>query len=145
FNYLTTTKGIAASRLTKLGFGETQLKVPTMDNTANADNRRAEVTLDRVVYTGNVNVFRDRATISGASQTNPVVITTPTPHGLSNGAQVVINDIVGMVELNGRQFTITVVTPTSFSLNAEDGTVAHTAYVSGGTWRAVGTITNATQ
>src|SRR5207253_1489533 len=95
--------------------------------------------------TGNVNVFRDRSTVSGASQTNTVVITTPTPHGLSNGSTVFIDDIVGMTQLNGRQFTITVVTPTSFSLNGEDGTTGHTAYVSGGSWRAVGTITNATQ
>ena len=46
------------SLLTQLGFGETQLAVPT----GPADeplNRRVELTLDRLVYTGTVNIFDD--------------------------------------------------------------------------------------
>ena len=59
FTYLTVDKGISASRLTKLGFGETHLAVSTGDGVANADNRRVELSLDEVIYTGSVNVFRD--------------------------------------------------------------------------------------
>ncbi|MDF1585219.1 OmpA family protein [Geminicoccaceae bacterium 1502E] len=36
-------KGVSADRLTVQGFGETQLAVPTPDNTPNAQNRRVEI------------------------------------------------------------------------------------------------------
>lgn len=70
-------------------------------------------------------------TITNATKASPVVITTSAVHGLSTGDIVSIYDIVGMVQLNGRQFTITVVSTTTFSLDDEDGT-SHTAYSSGG-------------
>ncbi len=59
FNYLTVTKGIAAARLTQLGFGETHLAVSTGQEVDNAQNRRVELSLDEVIYSGYVNVFRD--------------------------------------------------------------------------------------
>lgn len=69
--------------------------------------------------------------ISGATQANPVVITS-TGHGLSNGTVVYIDSIVGMVELNRRAFVIANVATNSFELKGVDGT-AYTAYASGGT------------
>jgi len=69
--------------------------------------------------------------IIGATQANPVRITTGSPHGLLTGANVEIVDIVGMVELNDRFFDITVISPTELDLDGEDGT-GHTAYVSDG-------------
>ena len=77
--------------------------------------------------------FNIGGTISGATQTNPCVIAATTSE-LSNGDQVIISGIVGMTELNGNTYTITIVDPTHFSLDGIDAT-GYTAYVSGGTWR----------
>lgn len=78
-----------------------------------------------------------RLDISAASQTNPVRITTSANHGLVTGDEVHLDDIVGMTELNDRDFTITVFDADEFDLNGEDGT-GHTAYVSGGSaWLVV--------
>lgn len=72
----------------------------------------------------------DTATITGATQANPVVITA-TAHGYSNGDEVHISGIVGMTELNGLRFTIANSTANTFELSGIDGT-AYTAYTSGG-------------
>jgi hypothetical protein len=78
------------------------------------------------------------ATISGATKANPVVITASS-HGFSNGDTVEIIDVVGMVEINARMFTIAGVTANTFELQGEDGT-GHTAYTSGGTAEKQGTV-----
>lgn len=70
-------------------------------------------------------------TVTGATQANPVVLTV-TAHGYSSGGRVRTDDILGMTELNGCEFTIEVLTSNTFSLLDEDGT-GYTAYVSGGT------------
>lgn len=74
--------------------------------------------------------------ITGASQANPCVVTV-TSHGLSNGAEVIVNGVVGMTSLNNRSFVIAGVTTNTFQLqdnfgNPIDGT-AFSAYISGGT------------
>ena len=71
-------------------------------------------------------------TITGATQSNPVVITTSGAHGLSSGEEVFIQDILGMTELNGRYFNITVTSATMFELDGEEG-AGYNAYSSGGT------------
>ena len=76
-------------------------------------------------------VVDSEKTITAATKANPVVITTSAVHGLATDDIVSIYDIVGMVELNGRQFTVTVISTTTFSLQNEDGT-DYEAYVSGG-------------
>lgn len=70
--------------------------------------------------------------VTGATQANPVVITTSVSHGFSNGDEIRLESLGGMTELNGRAFTIANVTATTFELSGEDGT-GHTAYTSGGT------------
>ena len=80
---------------------------------------------------GEAHVLAVGVLISGATQTNPVVITTTTPHGYLNGNQVFISGIVGMTPLNGRGFTIANVTTFTFELVGEDGT-GYPAYISGG-------------
>lgn len=72
-----------------------------------------------------------KLTITNATQANPVVITTSASHGLGTGDEVHIDDIVGMTEINNRNFQITVVDADEFSLDGEDGT-GHTAYSSAG-------------
>jgi hypothetical protein len=70
--------------------------------------------------------------IYAASKTNPVKITTwPKKHGLTTGDSVVIDDVIGMTQLNGNTYTITKVNLLQFTLNGVDGT-GYTAYASGG-------------
>jgi hypothetical protein len=69
--------------------------------------------------------------IDNITQSNPAVVTTEIDHNLHTGDQVTFFGIGGMVELNGRVAFITVLTPTSFSLNGIDST-AFGAYTSGG-------------
>lgn len=76
--------------------------------------------------------------ITGATQANPVVITA-TAHGRATGDRVSIAGVVGMTQLNGNTYNITVIDANSYSLQSTvtgvnvDGT-AFTAYTSGGTW-----------
>ena len=69
--------------------------------------------------------------VVGASNTTPIAITTATPHGLQTGAQVTVSGVVGNAAANG-VFTISVTSPTTFSLGAAGtgvgtgGTVAPT-------------------
>lgn len=69
--------------------------------------------------------------ISSITQSNPCVITTSIEHGFQTGQQVFPVGIGGMTQLNNTQPFITVLTPTTFSLNGVDST-GYTAYTSGG-------------
>jgi len=78
------------------------------------------------------------ATVSGATQANPVVVTTSAAHGFGDGQKVTITDVVGMTELNGNSYFVDTLTLDTFALYSDagltstvDGT-AYTAYVSGG-------------
>ena len=68
--------------------------------------------------------------ITGASNTSPVTITTASPNGLQTGAQIGISGVQGNNAANGT-FTITVLNPTSFTLNGSTGS---------GIWTSGGTI-----
>lgn len=84
------------------------------------------------VLTGSVN-------IAAITQANPGVITTSTPHGLTTGDQVYLQNIVGMTQLNNRFFIAIVTSPTAFTLryvhapSTDVSTAAYSAYTSGGT------------
>ncbi len=69
--------------------------------------------------------------IDGATQANPCVISTEIAHNLQTGDQVTFFKVGGMTELNGNVYFITVISPTTFSLNGIDST-AYGAYTSGG-------------
>jgi len=78
------------------------------------------------------------SSMSAATATNPVAITTSSAHGLNNGQKLTITDIVGMVELNGNSYYANVTSSTAFTLYSDtgltttvDGT-AFTPYISGG-------------
>ena len=68
--------------------------------------------------------------ITGVTQANPGVVTTNLNHGFSTGQVIEINNVVGMTELNGNSYTITVITQTTFSIATN--TTGYIAYVSGG-------------
>lgn len=83
--------------------------------------------------------------ITGATQADPVVVTTSSAHGLSNGEYIDIRGVAGMTELNGKRFIVNNVTSTTVELQDKDSTdidgTGYTAYISGGTVReAVTTI-----
>ena len=54
--------------------------------------------------------------MSGAAAANPVVITTSSAHGLTDGDYVDVSDVVGMTELNGNRYRAGKLTSTTFSL-----------------------------
>ena len=76
-------------------------------------------------------------TISGITQALPPVVTTTAAHGFSLGDEVEIDSVVGMTQVNGRRFTISSPTSTTFALVSESNTpedsTHYGAYVSGGT------------
>lgn len=69
-------------------------------------------------------------TISGATQANPVVITS-IAHGLSNSDEIAILNVAGMVELNGLNYTVANKTDDTFELSGVNGT-GFTTYTSVG-------------
>lgn len=84
----------------------------------------------RVIRNGDF-VLKPEATITGVTQANPAVVTTAAAHTFVTGESVTITGVVGMTELNGNTYTITVLTPTTFQLDGIDST-AFGAYTSGG-------------
>jgi hypothetical protein len=84
------------------------------------------------MYVQSTGTFLDKnLKITGATQANPCVITTLINHNYQTGEQVTIFGVGGMTQLNDLPFTITVLTPTTFSLNGIDST-GYGAYSSGG-------------
>ena len=81
-------------------------------------------------------IYETAQNITGITQANPGVVTI-TGHGYSNGDEVQISGVVGMTELNGRNFKVANVTANTFELQDMDGvnfdTSGLTAYSSGGT------------
>jgi len=69
-------------------------------------------------------------TITAITQANPAVVTSNS-HGYSNGDRVFITGVVGMVELNNREFTVAGVSTNTFQLSGINST-ALTAYDSAG-------------
>jgi len=69
--------------------------------------------------------------ITGITAANPAVVTTSGAHGFTNGDRVWIHSVVGMTEVNDRQFVIANTTSTTFELLSENSS-GYTAYSSGG-------------
>jgi len=87
-------------------------------------------------YTNNGRVVEDDKTITGATKADPCVITSAA-HNYSDGDWIVISDVAGMTELNGKTFIVANSAANTFSLQDVDGSDIdssdYTAYVSGGT------------
>jgi hypothetical protein len=67
-------------------------------------------------------------TVAGATNTTPIEVATTIPHGLDTGESVAIKGVAGNTGANG-WWTITVRTPTTFSL---DGSAGNASYAGGG-------------
>ena len=78
----------------------------------------------------------ESATITGATQANPIVITSS--NKFKEGQQVTITGVGGMTELNSNVYTVRNPSASNFQLYDTDGTTAidgtsgHTSYTSGG-------------
>ncbi len=97
-------------------------------------------------YRENAAITEADKVISGATQADPVNLTIAA-HGYSVGDEIIINDIVGMTELNGKRFRVLGV-PGAANITLEDldgvsldGT-GFTAYISGGVSSKIVEIAN---
>lgn len=84
-------------------------------------------------YRNNGRITQTAQNITGATQANPVVVTYDGPDTYVNGDRVVITGVVGMTQLNNREFTVANVNAgaNTLELSGVDGT-GYDAYVSGG-------------
>lgn len=98
------------------------------------------------VLRDDAHVTEDSVNISGATQADPVVITTSVAHGYSDGDEILIENVSGMTELNNNRYVIANKTATTFELTDQvtgvniDGS-GFTAYTSGGTTSRIFTLT----
>lgn len=69
-------------------------------------------------------------TVTDATNATPIVVTSAS-HGLTSGMRVTISGVAGNEAANG-DFTITVISSSTFSLN---GSTGDGSYTSGGVWR----------
>jgi hypothetical protein len=88
------------------------------------------------VYRNGLQILNGTAkTITGITQADPGVVTSAS-HGFSNGDEVYVSGIVGMTELNGRNYLVANATTNTFTLQDLFGndidTTGFTAYASAG-------------
>lgn len=77
--------------------------------------------------------FAESGNLSGATNANPIVVTTTANHGVTTGQPVVISGVGGNTAANG-SFVATYVSATTFSVPA----TGNGAYTSGGAWHSTG-------
>jgi hypothetical protein len=77
-----------------------------------------------------INILTISGLISGANNANPGQITTFLPHNLVTGDQVILSNVGGATGYNNVTFTITVLTPTTFTVGVN--AAAFGLYTSGG-------------
>lgn len=87
------------------------------------------------IFRNNGAVLESAKTISGITLANPGVVTA-NGHGFSDGDEVFVSGVVGMVEVNAQYYIVANKTTNSFELTDVDGANINTsgfaAYVSGG-------------
>ena len=83
----------------------------------------------RIIKDGGV-VIASTKTASAMTKANPVVVTSNS-HGFSNGDSVKITNVVGMVEVNNKEYIVASATTNTFALTGVNGT-GFTTYGSNG-------------
>ena len=92
----------------------------------------SQAKLSYVDFLMDVPDLRDPGFITGASKSDPCVITSPA-HGLYTGQMVTIRGVMGMTQLNtSAYYRITVVNVNQFSIDIDS--TDFTTYTSGGRW-----------
>lgn len=76
------------------------------------------------------NLKQSAVTVAGITNANPAMVTTNLSYALATGTTVTLTDVVGMTEVNGVPYTLTVMDDFHFSLNVDS--TSFTPYVSGG-------------
>ena len=110
--------------------------VESVTSIGGADGSRSAGTYSNVPTTGG-----SVKNIGGATQANPVVITTTTNHNLRDGSKIVIDSVTGMTNLNGNTYYSKRVSDTTLQLYSD---AALTTTVDGtgfGAWTSGGTVT----
>ena len=77
--------------------------------------------------------FAEAGNLSGATNANPIVVTTTANHGITTGQPVVISGVGGNTNANG-SFIATYLSNTTFSIPV----AGNGAYTSGGAWHSTG-------
>ena len=117
--YAGTTKDGGQVRLINFEFSDTQAYVLEFGN------------LYVRIYKDGGLVTAATTAISAITKANPAVVTSNS-HGMSNGDRVYITGVVGMTEVNNREFTVAGSTTNTFQLSGVNSS-AFTAYGSAGT------------
>ena len=117
--YAGTTKDGGQVRLINFEFSDTQAYVLEFGN------------LYVRIYKDGGLVTAATTAISAITKANPAVVTS-TSHGMSNGDRVYITGVVGMTEVNNREFTVAGATTNTFQLSGVNSS-AFTTYGSAGT------------
>ncbi len=73
---------------------------------------------------------REASQILSISNANPCVVTTRAAHTLKTGASVVLPNVGGMTQVADVRYTVTVLTPTTFSIGVDS--TAYGVYTTGG-------------
>lgn len=91
------------------------------------------------LYSSTTGELGKRGAITGITKADPAVVSS-TAHGLAAGDRVRITGVVGMTDVNDREFIVrAVVTADSFSLLGCDST-GYGAWSSGGVWGKLGSV-----
>jgi hypothetical protein len=101
--------GTTEIRLQDVNANNTGVRLTAGSNISIARNSNSEITITSTV--GGTS-----KSISNASQTNPVVITTTNAHSFTESIAVTITDVTGMTELNGNEYYMDILTGTTFAL-----------------------------
>lgn len=92
---------------------------------------RSLITTNGITMYGDTSYPSNQSVISAITAASPPVVTVASTGGWETGDTVVLRDVTGMTEVNGKRYKITVINTTTFSLQDVDAT-GFSAYVSGG-------------
>ena len=87
-------------------------------------------TVTKNTFSVDTDITSNGSAITAITKANPGVVTSAS-HGFSNGDQIYIVDVSGMIEVNDNVFTVANATDNTFELSGVD-TSGYTAYTSGG-------------
>jgi hypothetical protein len=85
-------------------------------------------------------ILENKTTITNATNTNPVLI-TDIAHPYNTNDNVVIKDVLGMTEINNKEYKITKISNDTYELQGIDGT-SFNNYISGGSTEKIHEITS---
>lgn len=91
------------------------------------------------VIKDNAHVTEATFAITAITEANPGVVTTSGSHGYTNGDEVFITGVVGMLPVNNRRFIVQGVTSTTFQLTTQE-TGANVDTTLFGAWTSGGTV-----